>query len=102
MSGYALGYFNSNTVTGTGTHPPSINLPQKMVTDNEDISKAIKKYTTMQPSTKSIGSDTTPLTIFNHVALTKNVNHKYLYKGNPHILMTRATMKPFNTGISDP
>ena len=72
-----------------------------MVTDIEDISKVIQKYTIMQPSTGSIGSDTTPLTIFNHVALTYNVNNRYLYKSNPPIIMTGSTMKPFNTGIYD-
>ena len=73
-----------------------------MVTYIEDIYKAIKKYTTMQPSTGSIGSATTPSTIFNHVTLTNYVNNRYLYKGNQQILITGATMKPFNTGISDP
>ena len=56
----------------------------------------------MQPSTGSIGSAKTPSTIFNHVALTSDVNNRHLYKGNPQILITGATMKPFNTIISDP
>ena len=73
-----------------------------MVTDIEDISKVIQKYMIMQPSTGSIGSDTTLLKIFNHVALTNNVNNGYLYKSNQQILMTVAPMKPFNTEISDP
>ena len=72
-----------------------------MVTDIEDIYKATKKYTTMQPSTGSIGSATNPSTIFNHVALTSDVNNRHLYKGNQQILITGATMKPFNTGISE-
>ena len=53
-----------------------------MVTDIEDISKAIQKYTTKQPSTGGIGVATITSTIFNHDALTNDVKGRYLDKGN--------------------
>ena len=34
--------------------------------------------------------------------LPNDVEDRYLDKSNPYILMTGATMKPFNTGIPDP
>ena len=68
----------------------------------ENISKVIQKYTTKQPSIGSIGADTTTTTIFNHDALLNYVKDGYLDKGAPHILMTGAAMKPFNTGIPEP
>ena len=73
-----------------------------MVTDIEDISKAIQKYRTKQPSTEGIGSDTTTSTIFKHAEFTNDVKDRYLDKGNPQILMTGYKMKYFNTGIPDP
>ena len=65
-----------------------------MVTDIEYISKSIQ--------TGSIGAATNALTIFNHAELTNYVKDRYLNKGNPHILITGDTMKPFNIEIPDP
>ena len=52
---------------------------------------------TKKPSKGSIGAATTTSTIFNHAAFTNDEKDIYLNKGNPQILMTGATMKPFNT-----
>ena len=93
---------NRNTGTGTGTQTPSINLPKNVVTAIEEISKSIQKYTTKQPSTGSIGATKITSTIFNHAALPKDVRDRYWDKGNPQILMTGNTIKPFNTVIPDP
>ena len=68
----------------------------------EYIYKAIQNYTIKQPSTVIIGADTTKSTIFNHDAFPNDLKYGYLYKGNPHILITGAKMKHFNTGIPDP
>ena len=57
---------------------------------------------TKQPSTGSIGRDTSSLPIFNHAALPDNMKDRYLDKGNSWILMTGYIMKSFNTGISNP
>ena len=73
-----------------------------MVTDIEDISKEIQKYTTKQSIKGIIGAATTELTIFNHAALPNDVKDLYFDKGNPQILMSGDTMKPFNTIIPDP
>ena len=73
-----------------------------MVTDIEDISKAIQKYTTKQTITGSIGAATTISTISNHLAFPNDVKDIYLDKGNPQFLMTVASMKHFKTGIPDP
>ena len=68
----------------------------------EDISKAIKKYTTKQPSAWSIRAYTTKSTIFNNAELTNDMEDGNLDKVNQHILMTGDTINPFNTGIPDP
>ena len=73
-----------------------------MLTYIKDIYKAIKKFMTKQPSTRSIGRDTNASPIFNHAALPDNMKDRYLDKGNPRILITVANMKPFNNGIPDP
>ena len=70
--------------------------------DIEDIYKAIQKCTTKKPNTGSIGEATTTSTISNHAALPNNAKDIYLDKDNPHILMTGATMKLFNTRIPSP
>ena len=101
-SGPTPGSVNSNPGTGPQTQQPSINLPPNVVTAIEDIPKAIQKYTNNQPSTGITGAATTTSTIFNHAALTNDVKDRYLDKGNPQILMTGNTMKPFNDGFPDP
>ena len=68
----------------------------------ETISKEIQKYTNKQSSAGGIVSDTTTSTISNHAALTNDVKDRYLDQGNPHILMTGATMKYFNNRTPDP
>ena len=68
----------------------------------EKISKAIQKYMTNQPSKIIIGAATTPTTIFNYATFSKDVKDRYLDKGDPHILITGATMKYFNTRIPEP
>ena len=73
-----------------------------MVTAIEDIFKEIKEYTTNQPSTGIIGVYKNTTTIFNHAEFPNDVKYRYLDEGNPNILMTGATMKPFDTGSNDP
>ena len=101
-SGPTSGSGDSNHGTGPVTQPPSKNIPQNVVTDIEETFKTIRKHTTKQPITGSIGSDTTTLIILNHVVLPNDVKDRYSDKGNPRNLMNGDTMKPFDTIIPDP